>query len=67
MPKALEWAASIIANSPDAVWSTKRALVLAKEYGVEQSMQMHALGEESRRMFRSENIKEGLKAFVEVR
>ncbi|KAF8273837.1 enoyl-CoA hydratase/carnithine racemase [Lactarius quietus] len=54
---AVEWAFRITQNSPDAVQSTKRALIEAAKHGIP----------ESTRAYRGENIKEGLKAFREKR
>ncbi|KAI8981161.1 enoyl-CoA hydratase/carnithine racemase [Trametes punicea] len=65
---ALAWAAEITQNSPDAVQSTKRALLLANRYGsVEDAVIAHVNSKESKRAFTSENIQEGLRAFTEKR
>ncbi|KAI0673640.1 enoyl-CoA hydratase/carnithine racemase [Trametes maxima] len=65
---ALAWAAEIAQNSPDAVQSTKRALLLANRHGsVEDTVVAHVSSKESKRAFTSENILEGLKAFTEKR
>ncbi|KAI0718933.1 enoyl-CoA hydratase/carnithine racemase [Cerioporus squamosus] len=66
---ALAWAAEITQNSsPDSVQSTKRALLLANQYGnVEDVVVAHIKSKESKRAFVSENIQEGLRAFVEKR
>ncbi|EMD42311.1 hypothetical protein CERSUDRAFT_110831 [Gelatoporia subvermispora B] len=65
---ALAWAAEITANSPDAVQSTKRALLLSNQHGsVEDMVLTHVWSKESTRAFKSSNIKEGLAAFSERR
>lgn len=54
---ALDWAQQIVQNSPDAVQSTKRALVLAGQHGsIEQATQVHARTTESKRAYMGENI-----------
>ncbi|KAI0830820.1 enoyl-CoA hydratase/carnithine racemase [Trametes gibbosa] len=68
LPTALAWAGAIIENSPDAVQSTKRALLIASRSGsVEEAVVAHVNSKESKRAFTSENIQEGLKAFNEKR
>ncbi|THH09821.1 hypothetical protein EW146_g8564 [Bondarzewia mesenterica] len=68
LPTAVEWATRIAANSPDAVQCTKRGLVLAARHGdVERAVIEHAWSAESRRVYGGDNIKEGLRAFSEVR
>ena len=58
LPQALEWATQITQNSPDAVQSTKRGLVLAAQYaGVEHATVAHAWSLESKRAYGGENIK----------
>ncbi|EJF67139.1 enoyl-CoA hydratase/carnithine racemase [Dichomitus squalens LYAD-421 SS1] len=65
---ALAWAHEINQNSPDSVQSTKRALLLANRHGsVEDAVIAHVGSAESKRAFTSENIQEGLRAFVEKR
>jgi len=65
---AIEWAFKITQNSPDAVQSTKRALIEAAKHGdVEQATLAHIWSPESTRAYQGENIKEGLKAFKEKR
>ncbi|EIW64019.1 enoyl-CoA hydratase/carnithine racemase [Trametes versicolor FP-101664 SS1] len=65
---ALAWAAEINANSPDAVQSTKRALLLASRNGsIEDAVVAHIKSKESKRAFTSENIQEGLQAFIQKR
>ncbi|KAI0050588.1 ClpP crotonase [Auriscalpium vulgare] len=68
LPTAIAWAKQIVANSPDAVQSTKRGLVLAAEHGnVERAVIAHAWSPESRRAYTGSNIKEGLLAFEQKR
>ncbi|KAI0639915.1 enoyl-CoA hydratase/carnithine racemase [Trametes polyzona] len=68
LPTAFAWAAEIMENSPDAVQSTKRALLIATRSGsVEEAVIAHVKTKESDRAFTSENIKEGLRAFTEKR
>lgn len=65
VPTALEWARSIIANSPDAVTATKRALIVAQQAGgsaggpgrFEEATVRAVLSPESRRAYGGENIK----------
>lgn len=65
---AIEWAVRITQNSPDAVQSTKRALIEAAKHGdVEQATLANIRSPESIRAYQGENIKEGLKAFQEKR
>jgi len=65
---AVEWANRITENSPDAVASSKRGILLAEQFGgVETSTIAHAWSTESKRVYEGENIKEGLRAFVEKR
>jgi enoyl-CoA hydratase/carnithine racemase len=66
LPTALQYAAEIIKNSPDAVRSTKLALLLAKEVGMDESYKMHAGTAIAKEVDEGENIKEGLAAFNEV-
>lgn len=64
---ALAVAREIIANSPDAVQSTKEALLTSQKLNVHETFQVHVTGPVSTRVYGGENIKEGLKAFVEKR
>jgi enoyl-CoA hydratase/carnithine racemase len=65
---AIEWAFMITQNSPDAVQSTKRALIETAKHGdVEQATVAHIRSPESTRTYQGENIKEGLQAFQEKR
>lgn len=57
---AIEWARRITENSPDAVASTKRAILFGKQYaGIEPSTIAHAWSIESKRVYEGENIKVG--------
>jgi hypothetical protein len=58
---AIEWARQITQNSPDAVQSTKRALIEAAKNGnVEQATFAHVWSAESGRSYRGENLKVSL-------
>ncbi|KAF8750460.1 hypothetical protein RHS01_09288 [Rhizoctonia solani] len=58
----------IISNSPDAVWSTKKALLDGQQYAsLEEAVIKHNLSEESKRVYQGDNIREGLAAFSEKR
>jgi len=68
LPVAIEWAKEITENSPDAVASTKRGILMGKQFaGIEPSTIAHAWSIESKRVYEGENIREGLRAFVEKR
>lgn len=67
MSKALEWASIIISNSPDAVRSTKKALLLAKEHGMWEGSKQHFASPLHQAAMTGENIKEGLVAFNKKR
>ncbi|CCA67917.1 related to enoyl-CoA hydratase [Serendipita indica DSM 11827] len=67
MSTALEWAAMISSNSPDAVRSTKKALMLAKEHGMWEGSKRHIESPEHKQAMNGENIKEGLVAFSKKR
>ncbi|GAA5859749.1 hypothetical protein JCM1840_006437 [Sporobolomyces johnsonii] len=65
---ALEWAARVVAASPDAIWVTKEQINLLKEgKGVKQVVSESLASELSDALFAGENHKEGLNAFVEKR
>jgi 1,4-dihydroxy-2-naphthoyl-CoA synthase len=57
MSTALEWAATIVSNSPDAVRSTKKALLLAKESGMWESSKQHFASPHHKVSMTGENIK----------
>ena len=57
---ALDYARQIVQNSPDAVQSSKRALLLTKQKAdVEDIVACHVRSPEGRRGFLGENIKVG--------
>jgi len=64
---AIGFAKDITANSPDAVQSTKVALLLAQKHNVEETFHTHVWSPETKRVGDGENIQEGLQAFVEKR
>jgi enoyl-CoA hydratase/carnithine racemase len=64
---AIGVARQIAANSPDAVQSTKRGLILAQKHNFEEAVLTHAWSQESKRVYKGGNIKEGLRAFSEKR
>jgi enoyl-CoA hydratase/carnithine racemase len=58
LPVAVQWATLITENSPDAVASTKRGILLGKQFsGIETSTIAHAWSIESKRVFEGDNIK----------
>ena len=64
---AVSLAKEIISNSPDAVWSTKKALLEGQQHAsLEEAVIRHNLTEESKRVYQGDNIREGLLAFSEV-
>jgi len=68
LPTALALAAEITSNSPDAVQSTKRALLLTNQRAhVEDVVEAHVRSKEGKEHIAGDNIKEGLKAFSEKR
>ncbi|KAG9086800.1 hypothetical protein FRC07_012984, partial [Ceratobasidium sp. 392] len=65
---AVGLAKEIVANSPDAVWSTKKALLEGQQHAsLEEAVVRHNLSEESKRVYEGDNIREGLLAFNEKR
>ncbi|KAG8686103.1 hypothetical protein FRC08_012744 [Ceratobasidium sp. 394] len=65
---AIGLAKEIIANSPDAVWSTKMALLEGQKYAsLEEAVIKHNLSEVSKKVYQGDNIREGLLAFNEKR
>lgn len=55
---AIQWAKDLVQNSPDAVQSTKRAILLSLQHGnVEVATIANAWATESKRNYNSENIK----------
>ncbi|THU97150.1 ClpP/crotonase [Dendrothele bispora CBS 962.96] len=67
LPTAVRLAQQINANSPDAIQSTKLGLLLSANRPYEKALEKHMWTKESSRVYRGENIKEGLKAFSEKR
>jgi len=64
---AIRLAQQITANSPDAVQSTKHGLLLSQRLNHGETVINHAWSSQSKRVYKGKNIKEGLKAFTEVR
>ena len=57
IPTALKYAAAIIAASPDAVQSTKDALVKVQQYpDFDEAYRNHIMGEKSRKVYYGENV-----------
>ena len=54
---AISLAKEITKNSPDAVQSTKVALLLAQKYGVEETFHTHIRSSASKRVYEGDNIK----------
>lgn len=54
---AIKVAQQITLNSPDAVQSTKRALLLSQSHSFEDTVQMHVWSHESERVYAGANIK----------
>ena len=66
--EAVRWAEDVCRNSPDSVLVTKRGLEIGWEGGgVEEGSQRLEEGIEWRGLQRGDNIREGLRAFVEKR
>lgn len=64
---AVSVAKEIVSNSPDAVWSTKKALLEGQQYAsLEEAVIRHNLSEESKKVYQGDNIREGLLAFSVV-
>ncbi|KAF9446507.1 enoyl-CoA hydratase [Macrolepiota fuliginosa MF-IS2] len=64
---ALGVAKEIVSNSPDAVQSTKHGLLLSQKLNHSEALMTHLWSNFSKRVYKGENIKEGLKAFAERR
>ncbi|KAL1743814.1 ClpP/crotonase-like domain-containing protein [Schizophyllum fasciatum] len=64
---AVRLAKEVTKSSPDAVQSTKRGLLMAQDLGTEEAYNQHIWAPETTRAYKSENIKEGLRAFAEKR
>ncbi|KAJ7104521.1 enoyl-CoA hydratase/carnithine racemase [Mycena belliarum] len=67
LPTALAFASQIVANSPDAVQSTKKGLLLTQRHSNEETVAVHVRSPETEATYMGENIKEGLRAFSEKR
>ncbi|KAJ7485517.1 enoyl-CoA hydratase/carnithine racemase [Mycena latifolia] len=67
LPTALAFAGQIVANSPDAVQSTKKGLLLTQRHSNEETVAVHVRSPETQGTFQGDNIKEGLRAFNEKR
>lgn len=67
VPAALGIAKEITSNSPDAVQSTKHGLLLSQKLNHSESLMTHIWSNFSKRVYKGDNIKEGLKAFAERR
>lgn len=67
LPAALAVAKQIIANSPDAVQSTKEGLLISQRLNFHETLLAHVASPISTRVYKGQNIKEGLKAFAEKR
>jgi hypothetical protein len=58
---SIAWAKEITDNSPDAVASTKRGILMGKQFaGIETSTIAHAWSIESKRVYEGENIRVGI-------
>jgi hypothetical protein len=58
MSVALTWAQEITENSPDAVQSSKKGLMVAEEHtGIEEAFKKHINTEESKRVYSGYNIR----------
>lgn len=55
--EAISIAKAIVANSPDAVQSTKYGLLLSQSNSPEEAFQKHTFSSESGRVYKGENIK----------
>ncbi|KDR85919.1 hypothetical protein GALMADRAFT_235082 [Galerina marginata CBS 339.88] len=67
IPTAIATAQQIVANSPDAVQSTKNGLLLSQTHNFSETLLNHAWSPLSKRVYKGANIKEGLRAFSEKR
>ncbi|KAG6835910.1 hypothetical protein H0H93_013473 [Arthromyces matolae] len=57
LPTALSVAQEIVANSPDAVQSSKQGLLLSQKLSVHESQLAHVKGRASTRVYKGDNIK----------
>ncbi|GAA6004301.1 hypothetical protein JCM10207_000658 [Rhodosporidiobolus poonsookiae] len=68
LPRALDWAKRITQASPEAVWTTKQQFNLVKSgRGIHEVVKESLETELSKNLYSGENIKEGLRSFVEKR
>jgi len=68
LPRALEYAETILDQSPDAIRSTKKALNEAATHGnIDDAWNSHVVSSENRSVYFGQNFKEGLNAFSEKR
>jgi len=67
LPAAVAVAKQIIANSPDSVQSTKEGLLVSQKLNFHETLLAHTASPVSTRVYKGENIKEGLQAFAEKR
>lgn len=67
LSSAVDIAKQIIQNSPDSVQATKVGLLLSQKHNHSEMLQTHVWSPETKRVYKGENIKEGLKAFTEKR
>ncbi|GAA5891041.1 hypothetical protein JCM6882_006397 [Rhodosporidiobolus microsporus] len=68
LPTALAWAKKLTAASPEAVWATKQQINLHKAgNGINEVVMKSIETELSQKLYRGDNIKEGLRSFVEKR
>ncbi|KAJ7741450.1 enoyl-CoA hydratase/carnithine racemase [Mycena maculata] len=67
LPTAIALASQIVANSPDSVQSTKRALLLSATHSNNETVAVHVRSAETLANLQGDNIKEGLRAFNEKR
>ncbi|TFK42205.1 enoyl-CoA hydratase [Crucibulum laeve] len=67
LPTAFKLARQIIENSPDAVQCTKKGLLLSHQHNFSETLFATVWSSESKRVYKGDNIKEGLKAFSEKR
>ncbi|KAJ9643316.1 hypothetical protein H2204_002212 [Knufia peltigerae] len=65
--KALQWAKNVAINSPDAVIVTRAGIASGWEDGSAEHATAQVLDVWQRRLLNGENLKEGVKAFVEKR
>lgn len=67
MPTALDWANKVVQCSPDAVWVSKEQINLFKDgKGLQNIVNESLESERAQATYSGFNIKEGLRAFVEV-